>query len=318
MTGIALDTALVHGARAGDLDALFKAWRMDEITIQLPGMAGFASAPSLGNKLRGALGRVMLQSASAAVRDRKPCEWPHTSSAEIFFGRRPLIRLGDHDSEISRPFVLSARAAADGSLVITMRIFGLARTRTSVAADALTNALGDRTAWQKMARDTGSFVPGRILPASVEVADVRIAPQSDAPSCGNSSVEMIFATPIDADRGNVAAMPGMLLKRLMRRIALVAPWQGISLVECFGSLAATAQGAKVDLAEATSAPAPERGGHHGANRLAPPQHLSIRDPHPALLQALQLGIHTHVGRGASLGLGRYRLESVPSMAPQGF
>lgn len=303
MTGVALDHLLTHGAREATLGELAEVFRMDEIALVLPGMAAFASSSSLGNKLRGALGDVLLDSASTAVRARAPCDWPHTSTAEIFFGRRPLIRLGDHSSEIAKPFVFEARGRSDGGLSILLRIFGLARGRTDAVADALIVAVQERVRWGDLAKDGPRFLPRHVEPESVEVAtnlalDVHPLPPS--------AVELVFLTPIDADRGDAARAPTVLLDRILRRVALLAPWCGNSLATAFADVGEAMRGLDVESFEATSAPAAGLGGHHFENRLSPPMRMRLSGSLQPIWPALAICELAHVGRGASLGLGWYR------------
>lgn len=303
MTGIALDHLLTHGARPGTLADLVAAWRMDEIEIRLAGMAGFAGSPSLGNKLRGALGEVLLMSASKAVRERRSCGWRHTSTAEMFFGRRPLIRLGDHDSEITKPYVFEIFSQNDGSLRIVMRIFGAACARTTAVADALVYALRRSVRWRDLARDGPRFLPNHIEPEAVDMAVNVPVRCRDAPG----SAELVFVTPLDADRGDPTTSPSLVLERIVRRTALLAPWHGVSLADSYAALVAAAH--RIPIADffPTSVPAPPTGGHHAANTMAPPMTIGLSGPLDPIWPALRIGEAAHIGRGAALGLGRYRI-----------
>lgn len=303
MTAVALNLRLAEAAQQTCLDGLRDMWRMDEISVTLPGMGGFAAAPSLGAKLRGAFGCQLLASASSAVRARRPCDWPQTSTAEFFFGRRPQIRLGGHDSEIAKPFVLSARAARNGGLRVVLRIFGLACERTDSAASAFTIALG-AVNWRALSRDTGGLVPQRVEPACVSVNAVTLTDRAQTP---HADIDLLFTAPIDADRGNSAVLPELLLRRLLRRLALLAPWHGGSLADQFNALQGHAEDVEIVRVEPASLPAPAVGGHRRANRLAPPCRISLKAVPAPILTALEIGRYTHIGRGAAIGLGRYRL-----------
>ncbi len=306
MTGLALNSLLTRGAAPGALSDLAKAWRTDQITASLPGMAGFAASPSLGNKLRGALGSALLQSASSAVRARRPCDWPMTSTAEIFFGSRPLIRLGDHSSEIAKPFVLEAVGAEDGSLSVRARIFGLARERTHSFADSLIASLRRSVNWQDMAKDGPRFLPKRIEPEDVRIIlGDRINTDENAPG----AADLVFLTPVDADRGAPEFSPSLILERVVRRVALVAPWCGMSLAGAYDDLLACARAVVIDEFDLTSIPSPEIGGHHLANMLSPPPVISLSGPLDGLWPALRICEAAHIGRGASLGLGRFKIAT---------
>jgi hypothetical protein len=305
VTGHAVNRLLTSGLQEATLAELVDIWRMDRIEISLPGMGNFASSPSLGNKLRGALGRVFMSHASSRVLQRQPCDWQYTSTAEIFFGKRPLIRLGDHDSEIAAPFVFQMRTLSNGALEVSVNVFGRACERTSSLTDSLIAALCEKVAWHHLAKDHGLFIPMNIKPSHVRVRPVQFS-SGNLPL--NHDAEITFLTPIDADRGNVSESPSMIFNRLARRMALIAPWHGVSLKEALASLDQAASEAKILSTEETSLLTYLTGGHHFANRLAPPVQLRIARPGEALLHLLKLGTYTNVGRGAALGLGRYRLN----------
>lgn len=305
MTGHALDRLLMSGIQEATLAGLVDIWRMDRIEINLPGMGEFVRSPSLGNKLRGALGRVLLSHASSSISQRRPCDWRSTSTAEIFFGKRPLIRLGDHDSEIACPYAFQMRALTNDALEVGLNVFGRARDRTASVTDGLIAALCEKVAWHHLARDHGLFVPKSISPGYVRVRQLRFS--SGNPPLKNDA-EITFLTPIDADRGNVSDDPAMILRRLVRRVALVAPWHGISLKSVLASLDQAVAETRILSTEETSLLTGLTGGHHFANRLAPPVRLRLAVPGEELLHLLNLGTCTNVGRGAALGLGRYRLD----------
>ena len=307
MSAIALDFTQIRKSKEGTLADLLAAWQMDEVEIELPSMGGFANSPSLGNKVRGAFGVALLEGASAAVRSRKRCDWPWTSTAEIFFGRRRLITLGRHSSEIAKPFVLSARRSPSGSLIVAIRIFGSARERTSAATDALIRSVRDLVRWSDLAKDENHFVPAKIEVASVSVQSgkglvvERINPKS---------AELTFVTSIDAERGSVLDNPALVLERILRRVALLAPWQQVSLHDCYPALLETCAAVTVDAVDETSLPVQTTGGHRLANRLDASVSMHISGMIGPIWPALQIGEVAHVGRGASLGLGRFRLRAL--------
>lgn len=307
MTGIALDHRLTQRVSEGGLRDLVDSWRMDEICVTLSGMAAFASSPSLGNKLRGALGSVLLDSASAAVQARRSCDWSRTSTAEIFFGSRPLLRLGTHSSEMAKPFVFATSGQSDGSLRVKLRVFGRACERTNAVADALVFAVRKRVRWSKLAKDGPRFLPKRIDPSNVEIASNRPLVLDGLDTTG---AELVFLVPMDAERGDATVSPRLILERIVRRTALLAPWHGVALTKAYGDLIAAASHVVIDVCEPTSAPAPGAGGHHMKNRLSPPLRLVLSGELQEILPALAICETAHVGRGASLGLGRYTLNPI--------
>ncbi len=307
MTGIGLDHVLTRLAPEGSLLDLAKSWRMDEIDVTLPGMAAFATSPSIGNKLRGSLGSVLLDSASAAVQNKRPCDWSRTSTAEIFFGSRPLLQLGNHSSEIAKPFVFETSGQKDGNLRVKLRIFGRACERTNAVADALITAIYKRIKWTDLAKDGPRFLPRKINPSNVKLTS-NCPLDIDSPD--SSDIELIFLVPIDADRGNASISPLLILERIVRRTALLAPWHGMALTKAYEVLINAVGRLTIDTCEPTNTPAPGTGGHHMKNRLSPPMRLVLSGPLKEILPALAICEYAHVGRGASLGLGRYSLNPI--------
>ncbi len=302
MTANALDNQLLQGAVSGWLHALSQNWRMVEIEVDLPGMAGFTASPSLLNKLRGALGEIFLLSASEAVRMRQPCDRPYTSTAEIFFGRRPQIRLDGFDSEVAKPFVLWATGDRTGKLVLHMRIFGIGCERANAVADALPQAI-PAIKWRELARDVTASFPPKVTISSIRVTE-RFLLLDKRPG----DAKLLFLSPLDAERGNVAEHPELILRRLLRRLALVAPWHGISMATNFDSMASeTIGGAAIELVDYSCVTSAERGGQHMANALTAPAMWQLKNATTELRLALQMGTLTHIGRGSSIGLGRYRM-----------
>lgn len=304
MTGQAIDTRLVRDARPATIYELANRWRMLDITVRLPGMAAFSAAHDLGNKLRGALGSVLLKSASKAVAHRLPCNWGYTSTAEVFFGRRPMVCLGGHSSEISKPFVFAWKSDRSGALVIRLRIFGFACERAAAVADALIVAIKEKVAWREMAKEIASRAPDAIEP-TVDIPEKRIG-LTPIPSIPRQA-ELCFQTPVDADRGDALANPRILLHRIVRRTALLAPWHGLSIEKCYEDIVAMAELVPIDGCEVTSVCAPDFGGHRHGNALSPPLIVRLSDFDSSIWQGLRIGEVAHIGRGASLGLGRYRI-----------
>ncbi|WP_377292723.1 hypothetical protein [Rhizobium sp. SG2393] len=300
MTG----AAEAEAGHAGMPARLAAAFGEAEVTLWLPGLAGLANAISLGPKLRGSLGEVLLQSASPAVRARQPCPWPRHSTADLFFGPGTQVTLAGETQSIARPFVLFGRAERSGALSITLRVFGSACERAEAVFDALISAIG-KVDWSSLSRDIALGLPS---PVTIEKVSAR---RNDAPfdlRRTSSAADMIFVSPIDADRGDPTRDPGLLLARLCRRLALLSPWFGLAPDACYAACLHEAEAANITLVEISSVETAPVGGHHFANRLAPPMHLRLTGLSPAMRLALMIGERVHIGRGASIGLGRYRLH----------
>ena len=301
MTALALDWRLTRPRRKASLLELTGAWRQDVITLRLEGMAGFAAAPSLLNKVRGALGSVLLEGASPAVHARQPCTWNPPCAAEVFFGRRPALRIGPHVSEITKPHVLFA--SVDGAcLIIGMRIFGFARDWTPALVPALVQALQKRVKWRLLARDGGLFTPRRVtvIGACMETSGrVTLTPAPRA-------VTLVFEAPVDAERGCIKEQPFLVFERLARRIFMLARWHDVELDEDWQEL--ESHWRSLDCSVSTRAASPKRGGHKFRNAVVSSQTVLIEGCLAPLWPLLALGAHTNLGRGASIGLGCFALD----------
>lgn len=302
MTGAALDLDLLRGRALEGVADYAAAWSQDEITVRLMGMADYAACPSLLNKVRGALGQVLLAGASQAVRDRRPCGWTQTCAAEVFFGARPLIRVGGHDSQIAKPYVLSARARG-ADLEISIRIFGQARAWSSAARLALTSALQERVFWDHLARDLPRPAPHKGVISDVRCDSTEgLADGRD----GALAAEIAFATPVSAARGDPGADHTLLWPAMARRLALIAPWHGLTAASLYPELVSCLAELTV---EAGSAPPRntgrlDRAGHRYLNRTVYPPRLKLGRVSPDALAVLRMAQASHIGRGATLGLGQ--------------
>ena len=203
------------------------------------------------------------------------------------------------------------RAAAGGGMTVSLRLFGAAAGRAPALADSLAAALAERVNWPALAKDGDLFLPADRRPVALSLGPAALAFPAPA-----AAAEMVFVSPLDAARGDPGADPALILPRLLRRLALLAPWCGVDLAAAHdGALTAALANIAVDAREGDGPPGPARGGHRRASRLAAPPRLTLTGDLTPLWPALVLGQAVHIGRGASLGLGRYTL--VPRACPAG-
>ena len=303
MSGPALNRRLLAPRWSGSFADLAEGWTSAVVEVDLQGMGAFAGVPNLLNKVRGAWGDALLAGASEAVRNGHPCTWSPPCAAEAFFGRKPAIRIGAADSEITKPYVLSAERKGQ-HLLVRLRIFGFADLWTQPAAHALAEALRARVRWDLLARDDGLFVPKRI-----EIDDLRVV--SDERICLSlppEACQVCFLTPLDAERGALDERPCLLFERLARRMSMLARWYDLSIETPWHELEEAWRGCHYELPEegtfAGTRP-PARGGHRLRNAMSPHRVVDISGPLETLWPLLRLGELAHVGRGANIGLGRY-------------
>lgn len=300
MTGAALHQNLLQPREAAGFLGLVEAWQDEQISITLVGMAGFSNSPTLLNKVRGALGEVLLQSASAATRQRRPCTWSPTCAAEVFFGQKPRLSIGKFESHIPKPFVLSAQTQG-ANLLIGMKVFGFARWWVGEVAAALVVALRDYVRWKNLAKDNNIFVPASPDILRWKIVSGKPVVLKQVPD----EIRVEFMTPLDAERGSPESRPQLLFERLARRQIMLARWQGIKLETDLDVLETDWLSCAYELEFSTAKAV--QGGHKFKNKVATDVTFTVRGNLKRLMPLLVLGERTSVGRGASIGLGAYRL-----------
>ena len=249
-------------------------------------------------RLRGALGNVLLPLASREAREGRACRYDPPSALDIFF-REQLRLSGRHG--IPKPFVL-AMDAGPRSLVIRLTVFGFACDWTLTMRDALLAAV-ERVEWVRNASPRTA--------ETLEIRNCRIisAPGIDVPPAPEV-VDMVFETPVDASASDLLLFPATVVARLARRIDGLARWMDLSL-DVFWDEAAlvweTLDYGWSDVETGTSF----RGSSRQQRGYGYPViwgRLRIGGPLTPLWPLLMIGQTSHAGRGATAGLGRYRLE----------
>jgi len=282
-------------------DELVGLWHREIVEIALAGMGAFADRPSLLNKVRGALGDVLVAAGSDAVRAKRPCDWSPPCAAEVFFADKPALRIGSFASQISKPFVLAA-GRRQQELVVRATIFGFATDWTRVVAEALAYALREKVRWHALAKDDGLFVPRTIEIKRLRVSTAQGLRVGPAPR----EAVVAFVTPLDAERGSLDETPHLVLDRLARRIALLARWYDVALDPLWDDLERAWLACDYEIADEARG-ASSTGGHKFRNRVTEARSVTISGELAGLWPLLVIGESTHIGRGANVGLGRYRL-----------
>jgi hypothetical protein len=252
----------------------------------------------LPGRLRGALGRVLLRSASAAARDQQPCPWTPPCALDVLMGRH-----GEAESGIAIPPPWLLRVARNElGLTVSLTVIGFATDWIEVAAEALVTAL----------REGDVLGPGSSLePTS------RVTTMHDGIAVPESATRALltFETPLSLRSGpSGTAGSGSLLPSLFRRLNGLARWQDAELVtEERRAIAAILPGSAVHRLDRE----PPEGWFRRSMRqqrtlpvdtVGRPVLLLTGPNVPLVLPALTLGELCHAGARPSLGLGRYRLE----------
>jgi len=294
-----LNERLLEPNHKTDLLGLASVWRQCTINLVLEGMAGFAHSPSLLNKVRGSFGRVLVERGSQFVRDRKPCQWNPVCGAEVFFARKPIVKIGPYSSEITKPYIL--RVSSDQkNLVISLGMFGVAGEWRREVEACLIEALQSRVRWKNLAKDVTETVPDFVRVLSSVNTSIDSLEISSPPL----ETRISFLTPVDAERGVFIEQPYLIFERLMRRIYMMARWHFLELDQSWEEMSKMWRGCEYCF-EASTMSKFVIGGHKFSNRITSGHALKISGNLDKLWPLLVFGQATNVGRGANVGLGHF-------------
>lgn len=279
------------------LDRLAEAWSAAVVEAVVPGHGALAGDLVVMNRIRGALGAVLMEQASAEALAGRPCPWSPPCALDVLF--REQARLGKHG--LPKPWVL-ALDARGFDLVVRVTLFGYAIDWAGVAAHALVAALRGRIDWRERA-------PDLFLPApQVERLEVReVSPPLVPPP--RPLVTLDFITPLDAAGDDPLDRPATVIGRLARRVDLLVRWMGFAIDADWPALADHWRGLDYDASALSRRTLERRSGrqHRDFRHDMVAGALVVAGDLAPLWPLLLLGQSCHVGRAATAGLGRYRL-----------
>ena len=194
-----------------DLAATF---RVTEVTVGCAGAAALAGGSGLIEKLRGALGVSLHETASPAVRAGGGCTWSPPCACQVLWHPQGEVRPGFN---VPSPFVLLADTRGQ-DLWLTVRLFGLACDYLGEVGEALIRALSrglSGIAPRGLRADQRTFLAGD----GVAIPAIR------------SQAELRFLTPmlIRGSRPDVPVDPAAFLRGLIHRVDGMARWHGAQL-----------------------------------------------------------------------------------------
>lgn len=276
------------------VEALAAEWFMGHVRLVVEGLpAGVAPGP-LAGRVRGALGAVLQESASAEAVAGRPCPWRPASALDLLFRSQGRLTKA---MEIPKPMLIALEPAGS-RLAVEIALVGFASECLEETAAALVRA------WRQRIPDVaGSRVVERVIWSSEGVAVPAAA-----------AVILAFTSPLairfkgDGPATAEAAL-WSLLSSLGNRVSGLARWQDAEIEADWPDLKARA--GAIDLAcLANDSERWERRSFRQDRRI-PMQGqrpvLRLAGDLAPFLPWLALGTLTHVGSHAALGMGRYRL-----------
>ena len=289
----ALARRLATPERSLTLDALAADWFVQSIEARMPLLGALAGRTDVLPRVRGAWGRRLMVGASAEALAGKPCPFDPPCALDVFF--REQGRQGGHG--LSKPYVLEADR--DGpDLIVRLKVFGIASTWTSTAADRLVEALTDHVDWKALGGPAGKRRVVDLKVGTVHGVDLRPTP---------TSCRLRLLTPVDDDRATLREEPWGLVARIATRVSSMARWHDADLDVSWDGLSRTWKDLDYDLSSCFSGSVgrASRGRIFTENTLQGDAliHGDLAPVWPLLVLGETLG----VGRGAVHGLGRVQL-----------
>ena len=311
MAGLSARLLYQHLSDPGEVvdpDMLARQWQYHTTEICVQGLGALVDLPGMLNKVRGSLGDALLASASNAVKQEHICPWSPCCAAEVFFAKKPEIKVGseNYHAQIPKPFVLAAERGASQDLLIKMTVFGVADYWMQAACEALVEALHNRVHWHKLA--AGVY----FVPAEIEIKSVKIrVHQLNTARVVPDECKLSFITPLDTERTEIADNPHQVLKKLLIRVALTARWQGASLAGDLDGI--YTDWLKLDCSfdgplHTSSLRLDSGRNKQSGFRDVTMSQLAIAGDIGSLWPFLLIGEITHIGRGAVMGLGRFQIS----------
>jgi hypothetical protein len=281
------------------LEQLAEQWVAATVEMSVQGHGALKDDLVLMNRIRGALGRMLMAGASAEAIAGKPCPWSPPCALDLLF--REQARLGGKHG-IPKPWVLALdRRGFD--LVVRVTLFGIAVEWAGVVAHTLAVALRDHIDWKQRA-------PTLFLPkATIERVAVKQTNGVVLPRVRASAV-LDFITPLDAAGDDPLDRPATVVGRLARRIDLLARWMEMEIDADWRSLSRLWNDLAYDAAGLARRRLDRRSGRDPRDfQLGLVSgSLGIAGELGPIWPLIVLGQLCHAGRGATAGLGRYVVQ----------
>lgn len=196
------------------VDGLAASFRIAEVTLLCSGAAVLHESSGLIEKLRGALGVSLHETASPAVRAGGNCTWTPPCAYQVLWSPQGEVRPG---YAVPAPLVLFAEVKGD-DLFLTARLFGFASDYLGEVSDALIRALK---------RGLTGIAPGGLV---VSDRQFRASDGLDIPAI-HAQAELRFHTPllIRGPNPERSVEPAAFLRGLVHRVDGMARCHGLRL-----------------------------------------------------------------------------------------
>lgn len=289
---------LLRPLRRLSVEGLAAAWFMGQVRLVVEGVPARlcegAGAGQLAGRVRGALGAVLKEVASAEALAGRACHWRPPSALDLLYRTQGRITPA---LEIPKPVVLAIEPLGR-RLAVTLGLVGFASECLEEVAAALV------LAWRRRIPDV----------AGSRIVDRRIGSREGVAVPDAPAVILEFVSPLEirfkgGGPATEEAALWSLFSSLGNRVAGLARWQDAEVAADWGVLRAQAGGVALTCL-ANDALRWERRSHRQGRRIPMAGERPVLKLEGALgpfLPWLALGAVTHVGSHAALGMGRYRL-----------
>jgi hypothetical protein len=289
---------LTNPIRRLSFEELATAWFTARISARIEGYAALSRDLDLLRRIRGALGQILLESASPESAAGHPCPWDPPCALDVLC--REQGRVGAHG--IPKPYVLAAEPKGP-DLIVSMTLFGFASDWSAAAAHALIAALQHRIDWHGLRPRL--FLPRfRLTRVTTQAAEgVRSFPERDL-------IELQFVTPMNAEGDDPLERPATVLARMARRVQGLALWHDAEVEADWTALGTEWNGLSYDTGFLRRRLVQRHSGRQMRRYAAAVVGgtLIIANPSPVLRALLAIGREVHVGKGATEGFGRFLLS----------
>jgi len=281
---------------------LARAWFHQDVEVMVGGAGPVVDHPALLTRIRGAWGRRLMASASPESVSGRACPWSPPCALDVFFREQVRGPLGASP----KPYVLHADRYGD-DLLVRLRVIGFATEWIIGASEALMAVLSNLQAERVDWHDFGCLPKNRkIAGLGRRIVTGGIEAVVPAPS----SCRLEFHTPVDDESGNGIERPQGVLYRLTRRAAAFAAWHDLDLRCDWTTIDRSSRALDLDW-RATRPASSERKSRHGERYTRPGLlgDLLMEGDLAETWPFLSIGELCGCGRGATSGMGRYRLDS---------